>query len=146
MRVIASIVIGAGLLLTGSVAQAVDMGDLDVTIRVIDSDEHDPAEVTNDISLPDMTRETIEQEKSGVEVEKAETEFDSGDQPSREETGGDTEGTASVKDSTEEATQTRDSSSDMKDSTSSDMETKDSSIRSPSETEGGTETGGTTDK
>lgn len=76
MRVIASVVVGAGLMLMGGAAQAVDMGELDITIRVIGSDEHDPGAITNEISLPDMPKEVVEHEKSATDSGAAETGSD----------------------------------------------------------------------
>jgi len=142
MRVIAAIIAGAGLLFMCGIAQAVNMDDLDVTIRVIGSDDNDSTAITNEISLPDMSKE-VGGDKPGLEGVKNETEIS--DHSTTEGTGGASEDSLNAKESQDEATQTRESVREEQDSsTSSTIEGTEGTRDSINEIEGGT-TGGTSE-
>lgn len=146
MRVIATIIAGAGLLFMSGIAQAVDMGDLDVTIRVIDSDDHDSTAITNEISLPDMSKEVVG-DKPGLQGVKSETEIS--DHSATEGSGGAKEDSLNAKESQDEATQTRESVREEQDSSKSGtIEGTEGTRDSINEIEGdtsGTTTGGESD-
>lgn len=68
------IVTGTALLLTSGFTFAADLGDLDVTIRVIDSDANTVEEISNELKLPDMLKDDLDAHRvdttSTTEVDK----------------------------------------------------------------------------
>lgn len=66
MKVIKHIITGSALLFASSLVCAADLGDLDVTIRVIDSETNSVEEIANELKLPDILKEDLDANKAGT--------------------------------------------------------------------------------
>ena len=74
MKRIKLMVLTAGLFLVSTTLHAVDMDDLDVTIRVIESDSAEMDEMTHEIKLPEMSDVDSSLENEHEDEPKAEHE------------------------------------------------------------------------
>lgn len=68
--------VGISLILFSGIAYAVELNDLDITIRVIDSDTSSVQEVANELKLPDLLKENL----AGSRADTPEQEEQHGDQ------------------------------------------------------------------